>query len=792
MSSSHIDSKLPSELLPPNSLSDQLLENALVFLFKTKGGSGGRHREEIFHEFATQFKILLQEIYKRLKIDPARAVDIPEYDLNALGFVVLMVRDLRKAIEINREAYKNFPHELQVCVEFLTHINLNPDEKEFCNLHDITNFFVLMHGLNLLDGAIQQFVQHPTETDASSSTSAEMRRISPSAYIRSKIKVATTQVNEWDSLESKAYMTQAFVRETLSAYSARPPKGMVMLRDQWRLMRDKSSFSIICASVTVTLSRLLITGNGRSEDMQKFYKFFTRLWVESSSDFSFFYRDNIFGSLRGEPCFPDRPTLSPRRSLILQNLTGFNQDLKNKIHFYRQALTQLAANHQLYCDVPSLETALKTGSLYPGIHHTEFLAEKLLSRLPSGFFPAHWTFCSLSPLMIDAFLGDSKFVSDELNTKTTNIVAKNKFGATALHLTRDPMIACQIVFAAPDLSLFSIVDEDGYTPLMRAIQREDEAMVEILLKLGSNPNESSPKHGRTSLMVAAQSTENPRIIELLCEHGANVKVTNAEPGIPPKNAFSYAIMAGNISAMATLLACKGTKALPPLSQSVISTVSASHAVAAAIVSETSPEQDELIKLSRGNKHHFQRLLNVLTPPPGTPTQSNQKDAFELAIKRGYTTGKLIIKAALEQLNPTSNGDYAPDTEHQNHGAAELKSDTAPITPPMRPSSAAPARDDLPSMRHFAESLQKALETYKVRRGGDESQSYMALETFLRHLQCYLNSDNRLYRNPEKLLKKLDSALNQRGFLGLHPDSMGVLLANELGYFFDTKRIPLLR
>lgn len=63
------------------------------------------------------------------------------------------------------------------------------------------------------------------------------------------------------------------------------------------------------------------------------------------------------------------------------------------------------------------------------------------------------------------------------------------------------------------------------TPLMWAVQMNNETMVRVLLEAGAAVN-SADNSGRTALMFAA-SKGNPEIVQMLLNWGADVRVRNA-------------------------------------------------------------------------------------------------------------------------------------------------------------------------------------------------------------------------------------------------------------------------
>ena len=83
----------------------------------------------------------------------------------------------------------------------------------------------------------------------------------------------------------------------------------------------------------------------------------------------------------------------------------------------------------------------------------------------------------------------------------------------------------QIVLLPPTLQLLDLnaLDIEGYTPLMRAVQKNDLFIVQSLLRLeGINPNIKEEKTGRTALhMAAAMKGIDPEIIKSLVAAGVS-------------------------------------------------------------------------------------------------------------------------------------------------------------------------------------------------------------------------------------------------------------------------------
>lgn len=70
------------------------------------------------------------------------------------------------------------------------------------------------------------------------------------------------------------------------------------------------------------------------------------------------------------------------------------------------------------------------------------------------------------------------------------------------------------------------LDEFGDTPIMHAAIRGRVKAVEVLLKLGANPNFSRP-NGATPLMAAAEG-DSVRLVKILLKAGADPNMTDDE------------------------------------------------------------------------------------------------------------------------------------------------------------------------------------------------------------------------------------------------------------------------
>jgi len=75
----------------------------------------------------------------------------------------------------------------------------------------------------------------------------------------------------------------------------------------------------------------------------------------------------------------------------------------------------------------------------------------------------------------------------------------------------------------PAIEKMELLTVRGVTPLCTAISKGDVAAVRTFLQYGINVNERS--NGLTPLMIAARYN-NVEIIQLLLDHGADIKATN--------------------------------------------------------------------------------------------------------------------------------------------------------------------------------------------------------------------------------------------------------------------------
>lgn len=67
-------------------------------------------------------------------------------------------------------------------------------------------------------------------------------------------------------------------------------------------------------------------------------------------------------------------------------------------------------------------------------------------------------------------------------------------------------------------------NSDGMTPLLLAASKPDGGILSQLLRAGANPNGTSPRHGATALMAAAEFRRHDNVT-LLLEAGADVTIS---------------------------------------------------------------------------------------------------------------------------------------------------------------------------------------------------------------------------------------------------------------------------
>jgi ankyrin repeat protein len=127
-------------------------------------------------------------------------------------------------------------------------------------------------------------------------------------------------------------------------------------------------------------------------------------------------------------------------------------------------------------------------------------------------------------------------------------------GMTALHwaaMRGDLELAQMLVYAGANVRATTRLGT--YTPLFLGSQQGNAAIVEALIKAGSDVKSGTP-NGTTPLMVAAASGDVDTV-KVLVDHGADV---NAEDGVRSQTPLMYAA-AANRTAVIALLAGRGAK-----------------------------------------------------------------------------------------------------------------------------------------------------------------------------------------------------------------------------------------
>lgn len=150
----------------------------------------------------------------------------------------------------------------------------------------------------------------------------------------------------------------------------------------------------------------------------------------------------------------------------------------------------------------------------------------------------------LTPLMEAVLFGEKETVEILLKAGA-NVNVKEEDGMTPLMFAIDDSfllfdieprtdVAKMLIDFGADINL---KDKKGRTALMHAVnnKKPDLHFIELLLEEGAKINKID-EEGKTPLMYAAQDTQNPAVIDLLLDEGADGKIKCDEE----KTAFDYA------------------------------------------------------------------------------------------------------------------------------------------------------------------------------------------------------------------------------------------------------------
>ncbi|NXH98958.1 ANKR7 protein, partial [Pachycephala philippinensis] len=102
---------------------------------------------------------------------------------------------------------------------------------------------------------------------------------------------------------------------------------------------------------------------------------------------------------------------------------------------------------------------------------------------------------------------------------------------TALHLACANGHVDVVTYLVENNCKLNLFDNDNRSPLMKAVQCQQEKCVAILLEHGADPN-LADADGNTALHLAVLSCSNTTVAELLLEHNANIDAQNKEGYTP--------------------------------------------------------------------------------------------------------------------------------------------------------------------------------------------------------------------------------------------------------------------
>lgn len=115
-----------------------------------------------------------------------------------------------------------------------------------------------------------------------------------------------------------------------------------------------------------------------------------------------------------------------------------------------------------------------------------------------------------SPLILACYRGNREVAEYLMDKANVNYISPSGTALAAVVVKGDTELALKLLEkkADPDLA-----DPNGATPLMFAVQFQNERLAELLLKFGADKT-LADKNGKTAFEYAV-FTKNPKIIELL-------------------------------------------------------------------------------------------------------------------------------------------------------------------------------------------------------------------------------------------------------------------------------------
>jgi uncharacterized protein len=159
-----------------------------------------------------------------------------------------------------------------------------------------------------------------------------------------------------------------------------------------------------------------------------------------------------------------------------------------------------------------------------------------------------WGAARTNPLIEAVKSGDKQAVASLLKGKTIGANAASPDGTTALHWAIDRDDPALVTLLIENGANVSAANRYGVMPISLAVERGNAAIVNQLLAAGADPNATMPE-GETALMTAAR-TGKADVIKALLVRGAKV---NARDGYRGETALMWAAGRNNAEAIGMLI-----------------------------------------------------------------------------------------------------------------------------------------------------------------------------------------------------------------------------------------------
>lgn len=142
-----------------------------------------------------------------------------------------------------------------------------------------------------------------------------------------------------------------------------------------------------------------------------------------------------------------------------------------------------------------------------------------------------------------------KILEGSSSIRQQALTMRDVFGRTPLGVARDAENTRALLDAGTPSELVNDVDNEGATPLYHAVVRRDEALVELLLKLGANASSIGDQH-TSPLIAAARTSSGASLIRMLVTHRAD---PTAHIGSLRTTTLHVAAQRGHLEVAKTLL-----------------------------------------------------------------------------------------------------------------------------------------------------------------------------------------------------------------------------------------------